>query len=113
MSDNWKPGDIVLSQRTGGVLEFLGRGFKDLPRWRELSPAGPDVEGYDPAEPVLLARRHGEKRLPVLDLERMVAEPRCYHVAGATWQGKCIDCGTDYEPTDSLLPYFGPEDGAA
>ena len=93
MSD-WKPGDIVLSQRTGTVLEFV-RYSMDRPVWNQLSPAGDyGLEGYEPAEPVLLARHIGGKRMPVLDLEKLAAEPRCYHNNGATWQGKCIDCGT-------------------
>lgn len=119
--DGWRRGDVVLSQRTGSILEYLGQGFKARPRWLPLSPDGAEVEGFDPAEPLLLARWYGTKRLPVLDLEKL-GEPRCYHVAGATWQGKCVDCGSvcapnlneGIDPAESVLPLFGAdEDGAA
>lgn len=122
MSD-WRVGDVVLATTQGIVLERKPSDpITGLPRWYQLSPAGFDVEGYDPDDAVLLARWIGGKRLPVIDLEGMTGKAPCYHPNGATWQGKCIDCGSvcapnlddeaDHEPVDTLLPYFSPEDAA-
>ena len=126
MSD-WRAGDIVLSER-GTVLERLTDDpYDHLPRWQQLSPYGGTLEGCDPDNVILLARRVGERRLPVIDLEGMSGKAACYHPNGATWAGNCVDCGKpcapdlrdvepdapDHEPGDSLLPYFGPEDDVA
>jgi hypothetical protein len=105
----WKPRDIVLSKRTGTVLEFVHY-RSGVPVWNQLSPAGDyGLEGFDPAEPVLLARYRNGRRLPVLDLETY-GEPRCYHHAGATWQGKCVDCGAVCAPNLDDAAEWAAED---
>lgn len=136
MSD-WKHADIVLDQQTNAVYEFVR--FEQpgsVPVWNQLSPPGPYGYEGDLHKPVLLCRYHGGKRLPTLDLEGLAKEyppARCFHEAGATWAGKCVDCGSvcapnlddeaeraldqgdDTDPDldltrDGLLPYFGAED---
>jgi hypothetical protein len=121
MSD-WRHADIVLDQQTATVYEYVRDDF-DVPVWNQLSPPGPYDHRGDLHKPILLCRYHGTQRLPSLDLEGLAGEyppARCLHEGGATWAGKCIDCGAvcapnlddeaDHEPVDSLLPYFGGED---
>lgn len=92
MSD-WRPGDIVLT-KLGTVLERdTDDPYSKMPRWLQISPVGFPFEGYDPDDAILLARRIGDKRLPVIDLEGMSGKAPCYHPNGATWAGNCVDCG--------------------
>ena len=95
MSDplQWRPRDIVLVPKHGTILERLPNDrYNGLPRWAQLSPAGPDFDGMDPDDAILLARDFGGKRLPVIDLEGISGKAPCYHPNGATWAGNCVDC---------------------
>ena len=121
---DWRHADIVLDQQSSTVFEFVRYDEVTRPVWNQLSPPGPYGYVGDLHKPILLCRYHGDQRLPSLDLEGLAGEyppARCFHLNGATWQGKCIDCGAvcaqnlddeaDHEPVDALLPYFGGEDG--